>query len=103
MAAITKQAAKARLSDVSEEQRFWVNDGRYLNNLDDLKNALDDMTDETYLVHSNAEKSDFAKWVGEVIGDEKLAADLKKSATRPWAAKVVADRVKFLKSRAGAA
>lgn len=102
MATITKQIAKARLSTVPEEKRFWVNDGRYLNSLDELKAALENMTDETYLAHSNAEKSDFAKWVDEVIGDEKLAADLKKSATRPWAAKVVADRVKFLKSKAGA-
>ena len=103
MAAITKQVAKARLNSVPEEKRFWVSDGRYLNNLDELKDALENMTDETYLAHSNAEKSDFSKWVGEVIGDEKLAADLKKSATRPWAAKVVADRVKFLKSKAGVA
>lgn len=103
MAAITKQVAKARLADVSEEKRFWVNDGRYLSNLDGLKTALDEMTDETFLAHSNEEKSDFAKWVDEVIGDDKLAADLKKSATRLWAAKVVADRVKFLKTKAGAA
>lgn len=103
MAVITKQVAKARLSDVPEEKRFWVSDGRYLINLEELKAALEEMTDETFLAHSNEEKSDFSKWVGEVIGDDKLAADLKKSATRLWAAKVVSDRVKFLKSKAGTA
>jgi hypothetical protein len=102
MAAITKQAAKAILANVPEEKRFWVTDGRYLNNLEELKNALEGMTDETYLAHANETKSDFAKWVDEVLGDAKLAADLKKSATRPWAAKVVADRVKFLKNKTGA-
>jgi hypothetical protein len=39
--------------------------------------------------------------VDEVIGDDRLARDLKKSATRLWAAKCVADRIKFLKSKAG--
>jgi hypothetical protein len=101
MAAITKQTAKSRLGNVPEEKRFWVADERYLSSLEELKAALEDMKDETYLVHTSGEKSDFAKWVDEVIGDDKLAADLKKSATRPWAAKVVTDRIKFLKTKAG--
>jgi hypothetical protein len=101
MATITRQIAQDRLSDVPEEKRFWVNDGRYLSNLEELKTALDGMTDETYLYHANETKSDFAKWVDEVIGDAKLTADLKKSSTRLWAAKCVTDRVKFLKSKAG--
>jgi hypothetical protein len=101
MATITKAVAKARLGNVPEEKRFWSSDGRYLNNLEELRAALESMTDDTYLYHANENKSDFSKWVGEVIGDDKLAADLAKSATRLWAAKTVADRVKFLKSRAG--
>jgi SpoU rRNA methylase family enzyme len=102
MVAITKPVAKARLGDVPEEKRFWVADGRYLTNLEELKAALEGMTDETFLAHSNESKSDFSVWVNEVIGDDKLASDLKKSATRLWAAKCVADRIKFLKSKTGA-
>ncbi len=101
MVAITKSAAKAILGNVTEEKRFWCNDGRYLNNLGELKTALEGMTDDTFVYHSNETKSDFSKWVKEVIGDDKLANDLAKSATRLWAAKIVADRIKFLKSRAG--
>jgi hypothetical protein len=97
--AITKQIAQARLGNVAEEKRFWCNDGRYLNNLEELKTALDGMTDETYFFHSNETKSDFAKWVDEVIGDDKLARDLKKSATRLLAARAVAARINFLKSK----
>ena len=103
MVSITKPVAKARLGDVPEEKRFWVVDGRYLNNLEELKAALEGMTDETFLAHSNETKSDFSKWVREVIGDDKLATDLAKSATRLWAAKSVGDRIKFLKSKAGTA
>jgi hypothetical protein len=101
MVAITKQIAMARLGGVPGEKRFWSNDGRYLSNLEELKTALEGMTDETYRFHSNETRSDFSKWVDEVIGDDKLAADLKKSATRMWAAKSVADRIRFLKSKAG--
>jgi hypothetical protein len=101
MAPVTKQIAKARLTNVPEEKRFWVNDGRYLNSLEELKAAFDTMTEETYLFHVNENKSDFAKWVDEVIGDDKLAADLKKSAKRAAASLAVAARIKFLKSKAG--
>jgi hypothetical protein len=101
MIANIKQDAKAKLGDVPEEKRFWSNDGRYLTNLEELKNALESMTDETYLFHSNENKSDFAKWVDEVIGDAKLAQDLKNSYTRLTAARYVAARIKFLKSKAG--
>ena len=103
MVSITKPVAKARLGNVPEEKRFWVVDGRYLSNLEELKTALEGMTDETFLAHSNENKSDFSKWVREVVGDDKLAADLAKSATRLWAAKSVGDRIKFLKSKAGTA
>jgi hypothetical protein len=103
MVGINKSVAKVRLGNVPEEKRFWSNDGRYLSNLEELKTALEEMTDETYMFHSNETKSDFSKWVGEVIGDDKLAADLARSATRLWAAKSVADRIKFLKSKAGIA
>jgi hypothetical protein len=101
MVTITKQIAKERLANVAEEKRFWCNDGRYLSNMEELKTALESMTDENYLFHANETKSDFAKWVDEVIGDDKLAKDLKKSATRLWAAKAVTDRIKFLKAKAG--
>jgi hypothetical protein len=103
MVAITKPVAKARLGNVPEEKRFWVVDGRYLSNLEELKTALDGMTDEVFRTHSNENKSDFSIWVAEVISDAKLSSDLKKSATRVAAAKCVADRIKFLKSKAGAA
>ena len=101
MAQITKDMAAARLANVTEEKRFWVNDGRYINNLDELKSAFESMTDDTYAYHCNENKSDFAKWVDECIGDNKLAADLKKSSTRAAAVKAVSVRVKFLKAKTG--
>jgi hypothetical protein len=103
MVVITKSNAKARLGDVPEEKRFWVVDGRYLSNLGELKTALEGMTDETFNVHSDENKSDFSKWAAEVIGDAKLASDLKKSTTRLGAIKCVTARIKFLKAKVGGA
>jgi hypothetical protein len=103
MATMTKAAAKEKLSDVPDEKRFWCNDGRYLKNLEELESALQQMTDDTFSYHSNESKTDFSNWVKDVIGDEKLARDLKKSTTPAQAAKSVADRIKWLKTRAGTA
>lgn len=103
MVTITKAIAKERLSDVPEEKQFWCHDGRYLKNLEELETALGQMTDDTFSYHTNESKTDFSNWVRDVIGDEKLAKDLLKSATPVQAAKSVAARIKWLKTRAGIA
>jgi len=41
------------------------------------------MNEETFGYHSNETKSDFSNWVKDVIGDEKLAADLKRALPGP--------------------
>jgi predicted metal-dependent HD superfamily phosphohydrolase len=99
MVKMTKQAAETLLGDVSVEKRFWCHDGRYLKNLEELKDALKQMTDEVFQYHSNADKTDFSNWVSDVIGDRKLSQDLLKSASHAEAAKVVAARIKFLKTK----
>ena len=103
MAGITKAIANERLEDVPAEKRFWCHDGRYLKNLEELKVALEQMSDETFSYHSNEAKTDFSNWASDVIGDQKLARDLLKSTTPVHAAKKVAARIKFLKTRAGIA
>jgi hypothetical protein len=101
MASVSKTAAKARLGDVPEEKRFWCHDGRYLKNLEELEVALDQMTEETFLYHSNETKTDFSNWVRDVIGDEKLAKDLLICTVPAQAAQSVGERIKWLKNRAG--
>ncbi len=99
MVKITKTIARERLADVPQEKQFWCSDGRVLKNLPELKVALEQMGEETFRYHSNEFRSDFSNWVRDVIGDEKLARDLQKSATRTQAAKVVADRITWLKNK----
>jgi hypothetical protein len=100
MVRMTKSVAEERLGNVSQEKQFWCCDGRYLKNLPELGVALEQMPEETFHYHSNETKSDFSNWVRDVIGDEKLSRDLQKSKTQVQAAKVVADRVAWLKSKA---
>ena len=99
MVRVTKSVAEERLGDVSQEKQFWCHDGRYLKNLEELEVALEQMTEETFRYHANKDKSDFGNWVRDVIGDEKLSRDLQKSASQVQAAKSVADRLNWLKSK----
>ena len=96
---ITKAIARERLGDVPQEKQFWCSDGRVLKNLPELKSALEQMSQETFRNHSNATRSDFGNWIRDVIGDAKLSRDLQKSKTQAQAAKAVADRVAWLKSK----
>ena len=97
---ITKTIARKMLADVPDEKRFWVADGRYLKNLQELQAALLQMSPETFRIHSNKEKTDFSNWVQDVIGDDKLARDLLKCETQQQAARVVAERLNDLQGRA---
>ena len=96
----TKDEAKNYLRDVYSEQCFWVNNGPVLKNLEELSNALEGISDETYRHHANSERNDFSKWVGEVIGDKKLANELLTSKNRESASKKIKNRVSSLKKKA---
>lgn len=99
MVKMTRSVAEARLGDVPEEKRFWCLDGRYLRNLEELRSALEDMTEETFRFHSNEIKTDFSNWVKDVVGEDKLARDLVKCTTPAQAAKAVAERIQWLNSK----
>ncbi|MBI2854590.1 MAG: hypothetical protein HYX87_06705 [Chloroflexi bacterium] len=96
---MTKSMAQARLADVPPDKVFYLQGGRVLRNLEDLEAVLREMPEETFRYHSNEAKSDFSHWVGEVIGDEKLARDLQRSMNKDEAARAVAARISWLRSK----
>jgi hypothetical protein len=100
MVRITKQIAQHILADVPDEKRFWLADGRYLTNLAELDAALVNLSPETFKAHCNEEKTDFANWVRDVMGDDALAANLSKCTTREQTARAVSGRIQYLKRRA---
>ena len=98
---VKKDEAKRYLCDVAPEQCFWVNNGPILRNVEELANALPEMSDETFHYHVNNEKNDFSNWVRDIIGDQSLANDLLVSRNKQSALKKVKNRLNSLKQRAG--
>src|SRR4030042_4477120 len=94
-----KQEAKRFLADAPEEYVFRCCDGHILRNMKELGDALNTMTDETYVFHANTEKNDFTNWARDIIKDEMLAKDLQKAPNRAQAAKLVASRRATLSKR----
>jgi len=101
MPAMTKQQAQKFLENVPEEYVFYFVDGRTAWNLEDLLNAIANITDDTFAHHCTPDKNDFANWVADVIGDQKLAGDLIKAKIRAKSMAAVSSRIAFLRSKIG--
>ncbi len=98
---ISKKDAQKFLAKVPEQNVFWCNDGNVLRDINELKDALVRMSDQTFLYHSNHEKKDFSNWIRDVVGDIKLAQILETVPDRENAARVVEERCSVLMSKAG--
>lgn len=98
---VTKQEAEYYLREVPPDQRFWVNNGPILRNLEDLANFLPNIKDEAFRHHVNRDKNDFSTWINDVIGDKALANELVSSKSRDSAIKKVQKRLGFLRNKAG--
>lgn len=79
----------------SNAKSFWVNDGRILNSLVALHDALDSMEKAHFEHHVGKGKNDFATWVDSVLCDAACAADLRKAKTPKTARAVVAKHLKL--------
>ena len=96
MTTLMNQDAKKWLADVPEEHIFWCCDGRTMRSMQELAEALNTMTEEVFSYHANQERNDFGTWVGEIIRDGALAADLRQAFSRSAAAVIVTQRVTAL-------
>jgi len=96
---IARSQAEKYLARVPENQVFWCNNGSILNDVMELKDALANMTDQTFSYHSNEIKQDFSNWIRNVIGDNTLAKDLETAANREQALKMVEERCVSLMSK----
>lgn len=81
-------AAKKELVFADDQRSFWVHNGRILNSLVALRDALDEMEKEVYTYHAGAAHNDFAQWVSDVLNDHACAVDLSKAKT-PKSAKTI--------------
>ena len=54
---VTKDEARRYLNDVAPEQCFWVNNGPILKNIEELADALPEMSNDIFYHHVNNEKT----------------------------------------------
>ncbi|MDO8568884.1 MAG: DUF5752 family protein [Dehalococcoidales bacterium] len=97
---ITRLDAMKFLSRVPAEYAFKCNDSCVINDLKELAQSLNTMSDQTFFYHANNLKNDFSTWISDVIGDQELADNLRNKLDRTDAARAVADRIAFLTRRA---
>ncbi len=93
---ITKNAARSLLQDVPEDKVFLCCDGRVFKNMSELASALKEMSGETFCHHVREDNNDFSNWIEHVIGDKKLATDLRQALHLDIAEGCVAKRVTWL-------
>lgn len=91
-AKVKKSANKKMLEKVSETVVFWCNDGQVFNDIKELMDGFERMSDQTFTYHLNDIKNDFSCWVLDIIGDQKLAQDLKTVKNRKEAGDTVKQR-----------
>lgn len=99
MAIRTREDAQRVLRAVPDVKRFYCHNGDILNNIYELKDALDRMDSPTFQHHVTEEKNDFARWVREVLGDDKLAGDLSRCSEAGEASRVTSERIAWLQER----
>lgn len=97
---VTKEEAAKYLCNVAPEHCFWVNNGPILKNVEELANALESISEDAYNYHANKDKNDFSKWIGEIVGDSKLANDLLSSKNKSSAVNKLKVRLNSLKKKA---
>ncbi len=93
------EEAKKLLANVPEQFTFRSYNGDVYWNLRDLAQAVASMNDAVFTYHVNDQKNDFANWVADVIGDRKLARELRETRNPAKTAGRLAERVAFLESR----
>ena len=97
----TQEEAAKYLCNAAPDHCFWVNNGPILKNVEELADALESISEDTYSYHANKNKNDFSKWISEIIGDNKLANDLLSAKNKNSAVNKVRARLNSLKKKAG--
>jgi len=98
---LTNAVAEKFLSDAPPEKIFYMNGGRAVRNVEELSQAMEEMNEEQFSFHRNAEKNDFYNWILHVIGDVRLANELARAKTKETTLKKINQRVDSLKKIRG--
>ena len=81
------------LHDIEGDKRFFGYDGHVIKNLDELAQYLNRIKEEVFQYHVNTGKNDFSNWVRDVIGDVKLADELRQASGPLESSKILIDKM----------
>ena len=94
--------AAALLRDVPKRNSFKLHKTEIeINNLFELADALEIMSDESYNHHVSSSRNDFANWVRDIVKDEELSIALHKAKDKKDAFKIVKNRIKQVHHSSG--
>jgi hypothetical protein len=96
---LTKSDARTLFLDLPKEHKFWLRDGREINNLTELYESLITMSEDAFRRHVNQDKNDFAKWIKESLHDTVLSRKLILSTSKVEHVELVRERIDELKYR----
>jgi hypothetical protein len=71
--AMGKNKKQTQVFEAPEESYFWVFNGPILRSIQDLGDALGDMTKEQFEYHTKRNGNDFAAWIKNVFNQDELA------------------------------
>lgn len=77
------------------DQCFWVHEGPILRDLQELEQALQDMSEAIFAHHVSKKHNDFADWIEGVLDDAETAALFRKSLKPATAHKVLVKQLKL--------
>ena len=73
----------------SSEQIFKLETGEEIHSLKELKESLQNMTEDVFEMHFNSEKNDFANWTEHVFGEKELAEKMREAEDKEELWKVI--------------
>ena len=94
---ISFETASLILSDVPEDKVFVSHEGDIFSSLEELAEGIKKMDSSTFEYHVNSEKNDFSTWIYDVVGDARLANNLRKSHDKKDFVKKIKTRMTYLK------
>ena len=97
MAGINFEAKALILKDVPKDKRFVCSNGDSYSSLKDLVEGLKRMKDEVFFYHVTEDKNDFSTWIYDVVGDVRLANNLRSVNDKKRMIKKIKGRIAYLK------
>ena len=84
------------MSNCEPEHQFITKKGDIIKSMAELAQKIKQMDDETYMHHANEQRNDFSNCVKDIMKDEDLASEIKKSKNKNEASARIEEKIKRL-------